>query len=98
MVKDDDNAPATKGDLKKCATKSDLKRFATKEDLKKYATKQDLLEMEKRILHNAYLLHEQFTANILDAFKDQNSLTKDRFDNHESRITYIEGAVGIATA
>ncbi len=50
MAHQDDDAPATKKDLRDLrqeikqsfATKEDLKSFATKEDLKSFATKEDL--------------------------------------------------------
>ena len=52
-MKDQDGAPATKGDIKALlsllVTKEDEKAFATKEDLKSLATKDDLKAVERKL-------------------------------------------------
>lgn len=58
----DDNAPATKGDLRAFATKSDLEAFATKEDLQAFATKDDLLAFATKRDLEAFATKEDLEA------------------------------------
>ncbi len=77
----DDNAPATKGDLKNFATKDDLRKFATKEDLEKFVTKDDLRRVNEGI------------DQVLTVLINMDKRLGGKIENHERRITKLESSV-----
>ena len=89
----DDDAPATKGDLKQMATKDDLKKMATKDDLKKI--RGEMSSMKDEILRHFDVVAEDIRHDLQGANRDEIEVLKDGKTDHEQRIVHLEQVAGM---
>ena len=97
-VHDEDNLPATKGDVRNSQEElarmlaSSFANVATKDDLTAFATKDDLKTFKDEIVREFKVVTENIHRDVAGVNADEISLLKDQQATHEQRIDALERA------
>ncbi len=95
-ILEDDDAPATKGDLRDAAdelAQATQKGFA--EIHTAMATKTDLATVKEEILHEFKAVAENIHLDVAGANKDEVDLLTNQVPDHEERIVDLENKAGL---